>query len=138
MAIVYFYGGLAKLNSDWLRGEPMRTWLTEGTSFPVIGPLCTQEWIVYLFSYGGLLFDLLIVPFLLWRRTRLSAFTIALIFHLANAQMFTIGVFPYLAIAATALFFPPSWPRKFAGFLLGLWQSFRGDCPARVGIRGWA
>jgi len=36
MAIVYFYGGLAKLNSDWLRGEPMRTWLTEEMSFPVI------------------------------------------------------------------------------------------------------
>ncbi|PYK30859.1 MAG: vitamin K-dependent gamma-carboxylase, partial [Verrucomicrobia bacterium] len=24
MAVVYFYGGIAKLNPDWLRGEPMR------------------------------------------------------------------------------------------------------------------
>ena len=45
--------------------------------------------------------------------------------------MFTIGVFPYLAIAATALFFSLSWPRKFAGFLLGLWQSFRGAAALR-------
>ncbi|MEJ7815347.1 MAG: HTTM domain-containing protein, partial [Rubrobacter sp.] len=133
MGIVYFYGGLAKLNGDWLRGEPMRTWLAAETSFPVVGRLFTQEWMVYLFSYGGLLFDLLIVPFLLWRRTRLVAFALVLGFHLANAQMFTIGVFPYLAIAATALFFPPSWPRRFVGFLLGLWQSlrqsFRGTIP---------
>nr|MBA4115342.1 HTTM domain-containing protein [Rubrobacter sp.] len=104
MGIVYFYGGLAKLNGDWLRGEPMRTWLAAETSFPVVGRLFTQEWMVYLFSHGGLLFDLLIVPFLLWRRTRLVAFALVLGFHLANAQMFTIGVFPYLAIAATALF----------------------------------
>lgn len=136
MAIVYFYGGLAKLNSDWLRGEPMRTWLAEETSFPVIGPLFTQEWMVYLFSYGGLLLDLLIVPFLLWRRTRLVAFAIALVFHLANAQMFTIGVFPYLAIAATALFFPPSWPRRFVGFLSGLWQSIRQSPRGSASERG--
>lgn len=28
MFIVYFYAGIAKLNEDWLRGEPMRTWLS--------------------------------------------------------------------------------------------------------------
>ena len=72
---------------------------------------------VYLFSYGGLLLDLLIVPFLLWRRTRLVAFVFALGFHLMNSQLFTIGIFPWLAIAATMLFFPPSWPRRFVGFV---------------------
>lgn len=125
MGIVYFYGGLAKLNGDWLRGEPMRRWLARDTDFPVIGPLFTEEWMVYLFSYGGLLFDLLIVPFLLWRRTRLVAFAFALVFHLTNAQLFDIGIFPWFAIAATTLFLPPSWPRKSVGFLRGLRRSSR-------------
>ncbi len=125
MGIVYFYGGLAKLNGDWLRGEPMRGWLASSTDFPIIGPLFTEEWMVYLFSYGGLLFDLFIVPFLLWRRTRLVAFGFALAFHLMNSQLFQIDIFPWFALAATTLFFSPSWPRRFVGFLRGLRRSAR-------------
>jgi hypothetical protein len=59
-----------------------------------------------------MLFDLLIVPLLLWRRTRLPAFCVAIFFHLMNALWQPIGIFPWLAIAATALFFPPDWPRR--------------------------
>ena len=120
MALVYFHAGLAKLNSDWLRGEPMRSRLASKTDFPLVGALYTEEWVAYLFSYGGLLLDLLIVPLLLWRRTRLVAFVFALGFHLMNSQLFGIGVFPWFAIAATTLFFPPSWPQRFVGFLRGL------------------
>ena len=116
MAFVYFYGGLAKLNGDRLRGEPMRTFLRSNTDFPVIGSLFTDERMVYLFSYGGLLFDLLIVPFLLWRRTRLIAFAFAVAFHVTNSHLFSIGIFPWLAIAATTLFFSPSWPRRLVDF----------------------
>ena len=132
MGIVYFYGALAKMNGDWLRGEPMRTWLAEETGFPIIGSLFTQEWMVYLFSYGGLLFDLLIVPFLLWRRTRLAAFALALAFHLTNSLLFHIGVFPWFAIAATALFLPPSWPREFFGSLRDeFWRNSRHPASER-------
>lgn len=28
MGVVYFFGGIAKLNGDWLRGEPMTIWLS--------------------------------------------------------------------------------------------------------------
>ncbi len=63
MGIVYFYGGLAKLNADWLRGEPMGSWLAPGAEWPIIGPLFTQWWSGHFFSYGGLFFDLLIVLF---------------------------------------------------------------------------
>src|SRR5690606_24228417 len=27
VGVAYFFGGVAKLSSDWLQGEPMRTWL---------------------------------------------------------------------------------------------------------------
>ena len=73
ISIVYFYGGIAKLNGDWLQGEPMRAILGQRTAFPIFGPLFSEEWVVYLFSYGGLLFDLFVVPLLLWRKTRLYA-----------------------------------------------------------------
>src|ERR1700731_220952 len=112
MGFVYFYGGVAKIEPDWLCGEPMRTWLTKQTDFPVIGRFFREEWMPYAVSYGGLLLDLLIVPFLLWRRTRVAAFCVALAFHLMNAKWFAIGVFPWLAIAATTLFLSPSWPRR--------------------------
>ena len=112
VAIPYFYGGLAKLNPDWLRGEPMRTWLANRTHYPFVGQYLTQEWVVYLFSYGGLGFDLLIVPLLLYRRTRPYAYTFAVMFHLMNAYMFQLGIFPWMMIAATLIFFPTSWPRQ--------------------------
>lgn len=115
VGIPYFYGGLSKLNGDWLRGEPMGMWLTDMTDFPVVGHLFTEWWAGYMFAYGGLLFDLSVVPLLLWRRTRPFAFVAAIAFHLTNANLFHIGVFPPFMIAATALFFRPDWPRRLLG-----------------------
>jgi vitamin K-dependent gamma-carboxylase-like protein len=112
IGIPYFYGGLAKLSSDWLRGEPMRAWLAERTDFPIVGPLFTREAVVYAFAYGGLLLDLLAVPMLLWRRTRMLAFILLASFHLMNARLFSIGIFPWMMLAATLVFFPPSTARR--------------------------
>jgi len=122
MGIVYFYGGLAKLNSDWLHGEPMRMWLAERAYYPYVGWLFTQEWMAYFFSYGGLLLDLLVVPLLLWQKTRIFAFCWAVAFHLSNAYLFRIGIFPWFSIAATTLFFSPDWPRLFVRWCWGLFS----------------
>ncbi len=112
IAIPYFYGGLAKLNHDWLRGEPMRLWLAERTRLPLLGPFLTEEWVALAFAYGGILLDLLVVPFLLWSRSRRFAFVLALAFHSLNSVLFQIGVFPWLMMAATTIFFAPEWPRR--------------------------
>jgi len=117
LGIVYFYAGVAKLNGDWLRGEPAR-------SICAALPAWAQgEGAVYLIGYGGLVFDLFVVPFLLWRKTRWLAFVAALAFHLSNALIlpFRIGIFPWYMIAATTLFFEPDWPRRFIGGLRRLW-----------------
>jgi len=121
MGIVYFYGGIAKINLDWLRGEPMRTWLRKRADYALVGKFFETEVAPYFFSYGGLLFDLCIVPLLLWRRTRIAAFILALCFHATNEVMFTIGVFPYLSVALTALFFSPDWPRRFGARVRSFW-----------------
>jgi vitamin K-dependent gamma-carboxylase len=122
LGVVYFFGGIAKLNADWLRGEPLRDWLASATDFPIIGGLFTEEWLVYLFAYGSLLLDLFAFPLLLWRRTRMLTFLALVLFHVLNARLFSIGIFPWLSIAASALFFPPDWPRRVFG-RLGRWMA---------------
>jgi len=48
VGIPYFYGGIAKLNSDWMYGgEPMRSWLHPLTRVPGAGPIFTADWVVY-------------------------------------------------------------------------------------------
>lgn len=122
IAVVYLYAAVAKLNGDWLWGEPMRQWLSERDDLPVLGRLFNEEWVVQVFSWGGFLLDLLIIPLLLWRRTRLGAFVVLVVFHLTNALTFEIGIFPWLGIASATLFFDPSWPRQ----LLGRIERLRG------------
>jgi vitamin K-dependent gamma-carboxylase len=112
IGVVYFYAGLAKVAPDWLLGEPMRLRLSLQTDFPILGRFFREEWAVYAASYGALLLDLFVVPLLLWRRTRVPAFCLATLFHLMNARLFPIGIFPWLAIVATTLFFSPNWPRR--------------------------
>jgi len=116
IGIVYFFGGIAKLNSDWLRGEPLRMWLEWRTGFPLLGQFFREEWMVYFLSYSSLLVDLLVVPFLLWKKSRWYAFSIVTIFHIMNFQLFSIGIFPWFMIFATLLFFSPNWPRRIVYF----------------------
>lgn len=115
IGIPYFYGGLAKMNGDWLRGQPMRHALESRVERPWIGQFFTEEWFVEGIVWGGLLFDLSIVPLLLWRRTRVLAFCLCLTFHLTNSFLWTIGIFPWLMMGATTIFFEPDWPRRLAG-----------------------
>jgi vitamin K-dependent gamma-carboxylase len=118
MAVTYFFAGVAKINADWLDGRPMNAFLTGDRSFPFISEWLNERWLHLLLSWAGIGFDILIVPLLLWRRTRVLAFIGVLFFHLTNSLIFDIEVFPWFAIAATALFFAPDWPRRF-----GLWNN---------------
>lgn len=118
IGIVYFYGGLAKLGPDWLQGEPVRRWLADrAPGFPRIGHYFYEEWFVYGFAYGGLLFDLLVVPLLMWKPTRWLGYLWALSFHLINASLFNIGIFPWFMLCATLIYLPPDFPKRVWSFL---------------------
>jgi hypothetical protein len=93
--------------------------MSESTDFAIFGRWFTEEWMVYLVSYGGVLFDLLIVPALLWRRTRWFAVAALVLFHRFNAEMFSIGIFPMFATLAVVLFLPPDLPRNIVNRLRG-------------------
>ncbi len=112
MGIVYFYGGIAKINADWLSAIPLKQWLGYRGGLPLIGPLVEQDWMAYFMAYGGLLLDLTVVFFLMVRKTRPWAFAAVIFFHLMNHLVFSIGIFPFLSLALTALYFSPSFPRE--------------------------
>jgi vitamin K-dependent gamma-carboxylase len=112
VGIVFVGAAVAKMNGDWLRGQPLELWLGERTDFAVIGRFFDEAWAALAFSYGGLLFDLLVVPFLLIPITRPLALVAAFGFHFMNSQLFTIGIFPWLALGTALLFFPADWPRR--------------------------
>lgn len=115
IGLPYFFGGIAKLHPDWLAGEPMRTHLASKAWLPLVGAWFTTEAVVMGFAWGGLLFDLSIVPLLLWRRTRTIAYLGCIVFHLLNALLFNIHVFPWFMIFATTIFFEPDWSRRLTG-----------------------
>lgn len=115
IGLPYFFGGVAKLHGDWMAGEPMRQILASRSNMPLIGSWLLSDDVVMLFVWGGLLFDLCVVPMLLWRSTRTIAFLLCIGFHLTNAALFNIHVFPWFMIFATTLFFDPDWPRRILG-----------------------
>jgi vitamin K-dependent gamma-carboxylase len=117
IAIPYVYGALAKLNGDWLRGQPMQIWMSRMEGARVWIPAFGEPWLAVLISWGGFLFDLLVVPLLLWKRTRPFAFAAAVLFHVANALMWDIGIFPWFMICATTLFLEPDWPRRLLRYV---------------------
>lgn len=115
VGITYFFGGLAKLVPDWMLGEPMRTMLISKADTPVVGAFFESPYAGLLFSWGGIFLDLMIVPLLLYRRTRPFAFMAGLAFHLTNSVLFTIHIFPWFMIIASTIFFEPDWPRRILG-----------------------
>ncbi|PHN03632.1 hypothetical protein CRP01_25575 [Flavilitoribacter nigricans DSM 23189 = NBRC 102662] len=119
IGVVYFFGGIAKINGDWLRGVPLVDWMAYKSSLPIIGPVLGLSWTPYLMAYVGLFLDLTIVLFLINRRTRPWAFGMAICFHLLNMLIFNIGIFPYLSVSLTALYFSPSFPRRIGNYLAG-------------------
>jgi len=113
IAIVYIYAGLAKLNTDWMsEALPLSIWLRSKVDLPLIGQFMDEQWLHYLFSWGGAIYDLSIVFLLLWSKTRVLAFVAVLGFHILTKILFPIGMFPYLMIIASLLFFSDDFHSK--------------------------
>jgi hypothetical protein len=117
IAIVYIFAGLAKINHEWLiEAMPLRIWLPANDKLPLIGGLLAWEWSPWLFSWAGMLFDLTIVAWLCWRKTRAIAYLTVLFFHGVTGAMFQIGVFPIVMMGATWIFFSEGFHERLLGF----------------------
>ncbi|UZO80429.1 HTTM domain-containing protein [Aquimarina sp. ERC-38] len=118
LTIVYFYAGLAKLNSDWLlHAMPLKIWLPSKFDTPLLGDLLQKEWVHYLFSYSGALYDLCIPALLWYRKTRGVAFFLVVIFHVLTRVLFPIGMFPYIMIVSAMVFFDAGIHHKILNFV---------------------
>ncbi|MTE26948.1 HTTM domain-containing protein [Winogradskyella ouciana] len=105
--ILYTYASIAKLYPDWLDASVPALLMKSKADYPLIGDLLQQSWVHYGIAYGGILFDGLIIPLLLFKPTRKYAFFASIFFHLFNSIVFQIGIFPYLSLAFSLFFFEP-------------------------------
>lgn len=112
MFIVYTYASIAKLYPDWLNTSAIEVIMRGKKTYELVGPILQEKWLHYVVAYGGILFDGLIIPLLLFRPTRKWAFFISLFFHLFNSFIFHVGIFPYLSIAFAVFFFNPKTIRN--------------------------
>ena len=149
VAIVYFYAAAAKINTDWLQhGQPLGIWLNARMDIPLIGQYLQHPEVALAMSWSGFLYDATIVLWLIYARTRPVAYVAVVVFHAFTGLLFNIGMFPWIMIAATTIFFEPAWPRRWTppishkqgiqgGLtprmlpLLVLWLSFQLAWPAR-------
>ncbi len=127
LLIVYVYAAIAKLYPDWLSGEAVRSMLSTKGDMPVVGPWVNADALIFTIAYGGILFDLFIIPALWYKPTRFMAFLISIGFHLFNSIVFQIGIFPYLMLVSTVLYFDAALMRRI--FFRNSWT---GDDALRI------
>ncbi|MEP6647985.1 MAG: HTTM domain-containing protein [Saprospiraceae bacterium] len=107
IAIVYFYGGIAKLNHDWLfKCQPVKSLLAQMPQNHPLAFLVKNDFGIFLLNYGGFLIDFG-APALLWYKPfRKWGIYPIILFHLLNSIIFNdIGVFPFAMVVSILLFF---------------------------------
>lgn len=112
ICIVYFYGGIAKLNPDWLYAwQPTLEILNQSN---YLSNILGTDVAAALLVYGGLVFDLGISFLLFWRKSLPYAIVFVIIFNLLNSTIFDdINIFPWMMMTAMVLFMPGEWLRKW-------------------------
>lgn len=110
LGVVYFFAGVAKINSDWLfQAQPLKIWLQAHRDLPIVGSLFATSWLAFVFSWFSCIYDLTI-PFLLsWKKSRKLAYLLVVVFHIITWLLFPIGVFPWVMIFSTLIFFSDSF-----------------------------
>lgn len=106
IVMVYFFGGIAKLNYDWLiNHEPVKHFL-EQASF--LSDMLGEQLATYLLVYGGIGFDLAAGFLLLFRPTRKIGLVAAITFNVLNSIIFNdINIFPFFMLGSLLLFLEP-------------------------------
>ena len=110
--LVYFYASIAKLYPDWLDGTFTKNLLQGTTSRPFFLELFSQKWFYLFIAYAGILFDLLVVPMLLYKKTRTFALICSIVFHIFNSITLHIGIFPFFALTFILFFYEPETIRN--------------------------
>ena len=117
ISIVYIYAAIAKMNSDWLfNAMPLKIWLTSNYDLIFLGDLFQKKWVHYFMSWSGMIYDFCIPFLLLNSRTRFFAFLLVVLFHALTKILFPIGMFPYIMILSSLIFFSANFHDKIIIF----------------------
>lgn len=123
LGVVYVFSGIAKLNYDWLfRAMPMRTWLAAHQHWSLVGSLLAKPATAFLASWFGAIYDLVIAFLFLLRRYRWFAYSLVIFFHGVTAMLFQIGMFPFIMIGITLIFFSSEFHKKLIDKAIHVWQ----------------
>ena len=118
LVILYFYAGIAKIQPEWLlEAQPLKLWLGTHSEMPLFGSFLIQDWTAYFFAWFGCIYDLSIGFFLLFPRTRKWAYFFILAFHFVTGYLFNIGLFPYIMMMLTLVFFESDFHEIILSFL---------------------
>ena len=112
ISIVYFFASISKVYPGWMDGTFINIAFKDSTTNALLQELFSQRWFHIFIAYSGIVFDLFIVPLLLWKRTRTIAFVASIFFHLFNALFLKIGIFPFFALSFVVFFYPAEKVRK--------------------------
>ena len=105
ICVVFLFGGLAKLNADWLiHAAPLYLNLVKHFSF--LGCPLQEKWMAVVLSWGGMLSDLGLGILLFINRWHKLTFIWLCLFNGMNIFLFGLGIqtFPYLMISTYILF----------------------------------
>ncbi|SDR69103.1 Vitamin K-dependent gamma-carboxylase [Formosa sp. Hel1_31_208] len=105
--ILYTYASIAKMYPDWMDLTVPELLMKSKQNYLLVGDFLQYKFVHYFIAYGGIVFDGLIIPLLLWKPTRKIAFFASIFFHLFNSFIFQVGIFPYLSLAFAVFFFDP-------------------------------
>lgn len=136
IALMYFFTGLAKWNSVWIGGTAMHYVLRQEIYATELGQaLLSQNWLLKLVSWATLAVEIagIWLLFLPWRNGlwRMGLLVVFWSFHLGIALTLSIGLFPWICMAAWLVLVPGSvWDSIGAGLRAPNPQPVAGQPPA--------
>nr|CAH0104565.1 unnamed protein product [Daphnia galeata] len=130
--LLYFYAGVKKMDPEWLGGYSMKN-LGSHRVFTPFKVFLSEETIeYYMVHLGGLILDLTVGFWLLWPKSRPLALFFATSFHVMNAQLFTIGMFPYVCLATLPVFCDDYWSKRWIARCPGLLRKCLPDATRKI------
>ncbi len=127
--IILIYAGVVKITDDWLRGEPLRMWMHARMDDIWLATIFENDLFLLAATWGTVALHVLGAPLLLWHRTRIYVFAVYCAFHVSNSIFFNIGIFPWITMAITTIFFAPDWPQRLLRRGLSLFETLPPQRP---------
>lgn len=114
LLIVYTFAAFHKIYPDWFNGVFLQMkfheygeLLTFKYNLAGLGKVVSSLEFAQVFAWTGFFFDLLIIPAMMFKKTRSLAIKCAIFFHIFNSAVFGIGIFPFFALAMMIFFYDP-------------------------------